>query len=115
MLSQRVSFRRNNDTLCTQNAISCLSVSLTDSGRGGAPYLRPPYHGGLGAAQRPRAPPQAYSATMSKRCRDVKNRVYRLAGYSITANHWPYRCNAIRRTLVFQPRATAKEEVASRI
>lgn len=49
---------------------------------------------------------------MSKRCRDVKSRVYRLAGYSITANHWPYRCSAIGRTLGFQPRAMAKEEVA---
>jgi hypothetical protein len=48
---------------------------------------------------------------MSKRSRDVdQSRVSRLAGYSIAANHRPYRCNAIRTVLAFQHRAEAKEE-----
>ena len=55
---------------------------------------------------------ESISATMSKRSRDVDQSclLYRLAGYSITANHRPYRCNAIRSVLAFQHRAKTRDE-----
>jgi hypothetical protein len=101
-----VSFGRGNDTLLhTECHLSfpCLSVSLTvrPSGRGVArafglrPPLPPPRRW-ASAAQRPRVLPRLQRVSG----RDVdRSRVHCLAGSSIAANHWSYRCNAIRSTL----------------
>jgi len=55
---------------------------------------------------------ESLSATVGKRSRDVgQSRVHRPAGYSIVANHWPYRCNAIGGALASENRAKDTEEV----